>query len=143
MVCTITGNGLKDPTTALDGQAPIAAVPADAPRPSLPPCTCDRRRNERVWPSTPNSFARWTVQHLQARSFQRAIGFCTGPWGLAVSDMIPRLPLPTKIAIEVQEPISADDIAGEDDDTVNERVLASLQSGVDRLAAQRRFPVIG
>lgn len=65
------------------------------------------------------------------------------PWGLAVSDMIPRLPLPTKIAIEVQEPISADDIAGEDDDAVNERVLASLQSGVDRLAAERRFPVLG
>ncbi|MBV5242240.1 MULTISPECIES: lysophospholipid acyltransferase family protein [Mycolicibacterium] len=65
------------------------------------------------------------------------------PWGLAVSDMIPRLPLPTKIAIEVQEPISADDIAADDDDAVNDRVLASLQSGVDRLAAQRRFPVLG
>ena len=65
------------------------------------------------------------------------------PWGIAVSDMVPRLPLPTKIAIEVQEPIDPDDIAGSDDDAVNERVLASLQAGVDRLAAERRFPVIG
>ena len=31
------------------------------------------------------------------------------------------LPLPTKIAIEVQEPIDADDIAAADDDVINER----------------------
>jgi 1-acyl-sn-glycerol-3-phosphate acyltransferase len=65
------------------------------------------------------------------------------PWGLAVSDMVPRLPLPTKIAIEVQDPIDADDIAASDDDVINDKVLSSLQAGVDRLAADRRFPVIG
>ncbi|SEH78965.1 Acyltransferase [Mycolicibacterium rutilum] len=65
------------------------------------------------------------------------------PWGLTVSDMLPRLPLPTKIAIEVQDPISAEDIAASDDDVINDKVLASLQSGVDALAARRRFPVIG
>lgn len=65
------------------------------------------------------------------------------PWGLVVSDMVPRLPLPTKIAIEVQDPIAADDIAAADDDVINDRVMASLQAGVDRLAAQRRFPVVG
>jgi 1-acyl-sn-glycerol-3-phosphate acyltransferase len=65
------------------------------------------------------------------------------PWGLAVSDMVPRLPLPTKIAIEVQDPIDADDIASSDDDVINDKVLNSLQVGVDRLAAERRFPVIG
>jgi 1-acyl-sn-glycerol-3-phosphate acyltransferase len=65
------------------------------------------------------------------------------PWGLAVSDMVPRLPLPTKIAIEVQEPIDADDIAGADDDVIHEKVIALLQGGVDRLATERRFPVIG
>ena len=53
------------------------------------------------------------------------------------------MPLPTKIAIEVQEPIDADDIAASDDDVINDKVLASLQAGVDRLAAERRFPVIG
>jgi 1-acyl-sn-glycerol-3-phosphate acyltransferase len=65
------------------------------------------------------------------------------PWGLAVSDMVPRLPLPTKIAIEVQDPIDADDIAASDDDVINDKVLSSLQAGVDQLAAERRFPVIG
>jgi 1-acyl-sn-glycerol-3-phosphate acyltransferase len=65
------------------------------------------------------------------------------PWGLVISDLIPRLPLPTKIVIEVQEPIDASDIAGADDDVINDKVLASLQAGVDRLAAERRFPVIG
>jgi 1-acyl-sn-glycerol-3-phosphate acyltransferase len=65
------------------------------------------------------------------------------PWGLAVSDMVPRLPLPTKIVIEIQEPIEAEDIADNDDDAIDSRVLASLQAGVDRLAAERRFPVIG
>lgn len=65
------------------------------------------------------------------------------PWGLVVSDLIPRLPLPTKIVIEVQEPIAAEDIADTDDDVVNDKVVASLQAGVDRLAAERRFPVLG
>jgi 1-acyl-sn-glycerol-3-phosphate acyltransferase len=65
------------------------------------------------------------------------------PWGLVVTDMVPRLPLPTKIAIEVQEPIDADDIAASDDDVINDKVVSSLQAGVDRLAAGRRFPVLG
>lgn len=65
------------------------------------------------------------------------------PWGLVVSDLIPRLPLPTKIVIEVQEPISASDIADTDDGVINDKVVASLQGGVDRLAAERRFPVLG
>jgi 1-acyl-sn-glycerol-3-phosphate acyltransferase len=64
------------------------------------------------------------------------------PWGLVVSDMVPRLPLPTKIAIEVQEPIDVNTEAG-DDDVVHKQVMESLQAGVDRLAAERRFPVIG
>jgi hypothetical protein len=61
------------------------------------------------------------------------------PWGLAVSDMVPRLPLPTKIAIEVEDPIDVDG----DDDVIHKQVIESLQAGVDRLAAERRFPVIG
>ena len=61
------------------------------------------------------------------------------PWGLNVTDWLGHIPLPTKIVIEVQEPITADD----DDQVVYDAVVASLQAGVDRLAAQRRFPVIG
>jgi 1-acyl-sn-glycerol-3-phosphate acyltransferase len=65
------------------------------------------------------------------------------PWGLVISDMVPRLPLPTKIAIEVQHPIGADEVAEADDDVVHKKVEDSLQAAVDRLAADRRFPVIG
>lgn len=65
------------------------------------------------------------------------------PWGLAVSDMVPRLPLPTKITIEVQEPVNPEDIADADDETVHRRVEGALQDAVTRLASQRRFPVLG
>ena len=51
------------------------------------------------------------------------------PWGLTVSDMVPRLPLPTKIAIEVQDPIDADDIAVSDDDVVHDKVEAACRPG--------------
>jgi 1-acyl-sn-glycerol-3-phosphate acyltransferase len=61
------------------------------------------------------------------------------PGGLVVSDMVPRLPLPTKIAIEVQDPVEADG----DDEVIHKQVMESLQAGVDRLAAERRFPVLG
>jgi hypothetical protein len=37
------------------------------------------------------------------------------------------------------EPIEVDG----DDEVVHKKVVASLQAGVDRLAAERRFPVIG
>lgn len=61
------------------------------------------------------------------------------PWGLNLTDWLGHIPLPTKIVIEVQEPIKP----GDDDQAVYDEVVASLQAGVDRLAAQRRFPVIG
>ncbi|HYB35921.1 MAG TPA: glycerol acyltransferase, partial [Mycobacterium sp.] len=61
------------------------------------------------------------------------------PWGLNISDLLGHVPLPAKIVIEVQEPIEVDG----DDQAVYDKVVASLQAGVDRLAAERRFPVIG
>jgi 1-acyl-sn-glycerol-3-phosphate acyltransferase len=61
------------------------------------------------------------------------------PWGLNISDLAGHIPLPAKIAIEVQQPIEVDG----DDQAVHDKVIASLQAGVDRLAAERRFPVIG
>ena len=56
-----------------------------------------------------------------------------------VTDWLGQIPLPAKIVIEVQEPIEVTD----DDQAVYDRVVVSLQAGVDRLAAERRFPVIG
>ena len=65
------------------------------------------------------------------------------PWGLTVSDMVPRLPLPTKIAIEVQDPIDADDIAVSDDDVVHDKVEAACRPGWTGWRLERRFPVLG
>ncbi len=65
------------------------------------------------------------------------------PWGLVISDLAGHIPLPAKITIEVQEPIDVEDIEAGDDGVIHDKVEASLQAGVDRLASQRRFPVIG
>lgn len=61
------------------------------------------------------------------------------PWGLNISDLAGHIPLPAKITVEVQEPIEVDGA----DEAVHDKVLACLQAGVDRLASERRFPVIG
>lgn len=65
------------------------------------------------------------------------------PWGLNISDLAGHIPLPAKITIEVQEPIEVCEIQAGDDQALHDKVIASLQAGVDRLAAERRFPVIG
>ena len=65
------------------------------------------------------------------------------PWGLVISDLAGHIPLPAKITIEVQEPIDVKDVEAGDDDVIHGKVEASLQAGVDRLASERRFPVIG
>src|SRR6201993_4449730 len=61
------------------------------------------------------------------------------PWGINIGDLAGHIPLPAKIVVEAQEPIEVDG----DDETVHKKVVASLQAGVDGLAAERRFPVIG
>ncbi|MDQ2637682.1 MAG: acyltransferase family protein [Actinomycetota bacterium] len=65
------------------------------------------------------------------------------PWGLVISDLAGHIPLPAKIVVEAQEPITAEEVLGADDDVIHDKVIDSLQAGVDRLAAERRFPVIG
>ena len=84
----------------------------------------------------------WLAKLLMADKLLRLKGIPISlalPWGLNISDFAGHIPLPAKIVIEVQEPIEVDG----DDQAVNDKVLASLQAGVDRLAAERRFPVIG
>jgi 1-acyl-sn-glycerol-3-phosphate acyltransferase len=61
------------------------------------------------------------------------------PWGLNIGDLGGHFPLPSKIVVEALDPIDVDG----DDDIIHEKVEASLQAGVDALAAERRFPVIG
>ena len=62
------------------------------------------------------------------------------PWGLDVGDLLGHIPLPAKIAIDVLPPI---DVARGDPGAAYDEVVAVMQAALDRLAAQRRFPVLG
>lgn len=57
----------------------------------------------------------------------------------------PNLPLPTKVVTEVLEPIDVVDQFGADPDVteVDTHVRAVMQNALDRLAHERRFPIIG
>jgi 1-acyl-sn-glycerol-3-phosphate acyltransferase len=66
------------------------------------------------------------------------------PFGLSVI-MPPNMPLPTKIVAEVLQPI---DVVNQTDNQtdvadVDAHVRALMQTALDRLARQRRFPVLG
>ncbi len=67
------------------------------------------------------------------------------PWILNVGDFLSHLPLPSKITIEVLEPIDLEEQFGPDPDVdeVYEYVTTAMQDALDGLAAERRLPVIG
>ncbi len=58
------------------------------------------------------------------------------------------IPLPSKIRVEILDPI---DISSDSDkendadyvDSIYQKVEQSIQAGVDRLAAKRKFPIFG
>jgi 1-acyl-sn-glycerol-3-phosphate acyltransferase len=70
-----------------------------------------------------------------------SVGF---PFGLSLL-VPPNLPLPTKIVTEVLDPVDVVGTFGEDPDVaeVDAHVRALMQDALDRLARQRRFPIIG
>ncbi|MBJ7337156.1 1-acyl-sn-glycerol-3-phosphate acyltransferase [Mycolicibacterium sp.] len=77
---------------------------------------------------------------LRSELFPISVGF---PFGLSVGAV--NLPLPTKIVTQVLEPI---DIAAEfgtnaDVAAVDARVRDVMQTALNRLASERRFPVLG
>jgi hypothetical protein len=81
---------------------------------------------------------------MRAKTFPLGIGF---PFGLLPAG-IPQIPLPAKLRSEILEPIELGGEPGEryDDDYVERKereVVAALQSGVERLASRRSFPVFG
>ncbi|MCU1691613.1 MAG: 1-acyl-sn-glycerol-3-phosphate acyltransferase [Frankiales bacterium] len=67
------------------------------------------------------------------------------PWGLNIGDFGLHLPLPAKLVVEALEPIDLRERYGEDPDldVVYADVVATMQAALDRLAAERRFPVLG
>jgi 1-acyl-sn-glycerol-3-phosphate acyltransferase len=81
---------------------------------------------------------------LRTEMFPIALGL---PFGIAPA-MLPQLPLPAKIRTEFLDPIhvGTDPALADDDEYVHAKYLEvgrALQSGVDRLAARRRFPIFG
>lgn len=78
---------------------------------------------------------------LRAKILPISFGF---PFGL--SAVVPlNVPLPTKIVMQVLEPIHIGEQFGEDPDihAVDAHVRGVMQRALDELAAQRRLPVIG
>ena len=69
----------------------------------------------------------------------------TLPWIVNVGDFLGHLPLPSKITIQVLEPIDLLNRFGADPDVdeVYEYVTTEMQRTLDSLAAERRLPVIG
>ena len=67
------------------------------------------------------------------------------PWGLNIGDLAGHIPLPSKITIQVLEPIELRKEFGEqpDIDEVYEEILDRMQRGLDALAAERRLPLLG
>jgi hypothetical protein len=67
------------------------------------------------------------------------------PWVINVGDFLGHLPLPSKITIQVLEPIELRERFGRDPDVdeVYEHVTNVMQETLDGLAAERRLPVIG
>lgn len=81
---------------------------------------------------------------MRSQVFPLALGF---PLGLAPG-IIPQWPLPAKIRTEILKPLSvSSDPRRIDDDAYVDRkyreVERALQSGVNRLARKRRFPIFG
>jgi 1-acyl-sn-glycerol-3-phosphate acyltransferase len=66
------------------------------------------------------------------------------PFGLSVI-FPPNVPLPSKVVTEVLEPIDITAQFGKDPDVaeVDEYVRSVMQAALDRLAKQRRFPILG
>ena len=67
------------------------------------------------------------------------------PWGINIGDMAGHIPLPSKITIQVLEPIDLRERYGEDPDLdeVYDDVISQMQATLDSLADERTFPVLG
>jgi 1-acyl-sn-glycerol-3-phosphate acyltransferase len=67
------------------------------------------------------------------------------PWGLNIGDMLGHIPLPSKITVQVLPPIHLRREFGRnpDIDEVYDSVIGRMQTTLDTLASERRFPVIG
>lgn len=93
----------------------------------------------------------WLSRALRLTKFERKVfrtnilpitfGF---PFGFSVVTPV-NVPLPTKIVTEVLPPINVATESGDtpDVDGIDARVRGAMQKGLDNLAAERHFPILG
>jgi 1-acyl-sn-glycerol-3-phosphate acyltransferase len=69
----------------------------------------------------------------------------TIPWLINVGDFLGHLPLPSKLTVQVLEPIDPVQRFGRDPDVdqIYEYVTSAMQAALDELAAERRLPLVG
>jgi 1-acyl-sn-glycerol-3-phosphate acyltransferase len=81
-------------------------------------------------------------KYLRMSVLPISVGF---PFGVSLLAFPPNLPLPSKIVTQVLEPIDVRAQFGENPDpkVVDAHIRKIMQSALDELAGQRRFPVIG
>lgn len=67
------------------------------------------------------------------------------PWGLSIGAMMPHIPLPAKITIQMLPPIDLEERYGPDPDLdeVYEDVVAEMQDVMNELGRERRLPLVG
>lgn len=88
----------------------------------------------------------WLAKQLRLHRIRLDILPLTFGFPFGLTSTIPaNLPLPSKIVTELLEPIHVTDRFGHDPDVdeVDAHVRGVMQSALDRLARQRRFPVLG
>lgn len=63
------------------------------------------------------------------------------PWGLTIGDLIPRLPFPARLTIEVLPPLDLRERLGDDPDVdeAYDLVVSTMQEALDSLVAERRL----
>jgi 1-acyl-sn-glycerol-3-phosphate acyltransferase len=67
------------------------------------------------------------------------------PWGLNVGDLLGHIPLPAKITVQVLDPIDVRARFGAKPDwsAAYRDIVATMQTALDRLQAERRLPLLG
>jgi 1-acyl-sn-glycerol-3-phosphate acyltransferase len=97
------------------------------------------------------SEGRWLAKKLRTKKWFRS-EICPvvvgAPFGLSLEVLPMHIPLPSKIRIEILDPIDVgNDSDKENDaeyvDSIYKEVEQSIQAGVNRLAAKRKFPIFG
>ena len=89
----------------------------------------------------PRPVARQAIDGRQAARLKSLPISLALPWGLNISDLAGHIPLPAKIAIEVQEPIDVEDIEAADDDVIHDKV--AREPAGRRRSARRRTSIPG